>query len=212
MLTIEEDNLKEGQSRHSITTWDFLTRRQWCPDTKKRKGNDPSIINKNAAPVKKAAVGGASSLKPVVVKKETRSTAPPVKDAKADSSFFSAPKPKAKLPTFKKAAAMGLTKKEDTTPNSTSNVSQPSNFDPFQEALKSMKVAKRDSPAVSTPPPQSSSSTDNTHTQNLSANLKKKKSVTWASDGKLESIKFIERAVYDDDPTEVRIFFFLSTR
>lgn len=141
----------------------------------------------------------------MVVKKETRSIAPPVKDAKADSSFFSAPKPRAKLPTFKKAAAVGLIKKEDMTTNS-ANVSQPSNFDPFQEALKAMKVAKRDSPAVSTPPPQSATSTDGTDVQNLAATLKKKKSVSWAPDGRLESIKLIERAVYDDDPTDVRKF------
>ena len=140
-----------------------------------------------------------------MVKKEARSTAPPVKDAKADSSFFSAPKPKAKLPTFKKAVVVGLVKKEDTTAILTSNVSQPSNFDPFQEALKSMKVAKRDSPAVSTPPPQSASSTDTSDAQN-SGTIKKRKSVTWAPDGKLESIKLIERAVYDDDPTDVRNF------
>jgi protein phosphatase 1 regulatory subunit 10 len=142
-----------------------------------------------------------------VVKKETRSIAPPVKDAKADSSFFSAPKPKSKLPTFKKAAVVGLIKKEDMSANSPSNVAQPSNFDPFQEALKAMKVARRDSPAVSTPPPQSSSSADSNDAQNSSTTLKKKKSVTWAPDGKLESIKLIERAVYDDD-TEVRSFSF----
>ena len=141
-----------------------------------------------------------------MVKKETRSIAPPVKDAKADSSFFSAPKPKAKLPTFKKAVVVGLVKKEDTNAILTSNVSQPSNFDPFQEALKSMKVAKRDSPAVSTPPPQSASSTDTSDAQNSGTTLKKKKSVTWAPDGRLESIKLIERAVYDDDPTDVRNF------
>ena len=140
----------------------------------------------------------------MVVKKETRS-APPVKDAKADSSFFSAPKAKAKLPTFKKAAAVNLIKKEDTTANLANNISQPSNFDPFQEALKFMKVTKRDSPAVSTPPP----SADGADTQHTSMTLKKKKSVTWAPDGKLESIKLIERAVYDDDPTEVRNLSFL---
>jgi protein phosphatase 1 regulatory subunit 10 len=140
----------------------------------------------------------------VVVKKEARSTAPPVKDAKADSSFFSAPKPKAKLPTFKKAAV--VIKKEDTAAILSSNVSQPSNFDPFQEALKSMKVAKRDSPAVSTPPPQSASSTDTADAQYFGTTLKKRKSVTWAPDGQLESIKLIERAVYDDDPTDVRFF------
>lgn len=50
---------------------------------------------------------------------------------------------------FKNAAV--VVKKEDT---ATGNVSQPSNFNPFQEALNSMKVAKQDLPAVSRPPPQ----------------------------------------------------------
>lgn len=76
-------------------------------DTKKRKAGDPTS-NKGAVPVKKAAVGSNSSTKPVVVKKEQK---PAVKDAKADSSFFSAPKPKAKLPSFKKAPAPALVKK-----------------------------------------------------------------------------------------------------
>jgi len=168
-------------------------------DTKKRKAGDPTS-NKGAVPVKKAAVGSNSSTKPVVVKKEQK---PAVKDAKADSSFFSAPKPKAKLPSFKKAPAPALVKKEDAA-IAASNVSQPSNFDPFQEALKSMKVTRKDSPAVSTPPPLSASSTE---VSNAQAALKKKKSVSWAPDSKLESIKLIERAVYDDDPADVRVSF-----
>lgn len=168
------------------------------PDTKKRKAGDPTN-SKGAVPVKKAAVGSNSSTKPVVVKKEQK---PAVKDAKADSSFFSAPKPKAKLPSFKKAPAPVLVKKEDAAAIAANNVSQPSNFDPFQEALKSMKVTRKDSPAVSTPPPLSASSME---VSNAQATLKKRKSVTWAPDGKLESIKLIERAVYDDDPADVRV-------
>ena len=40
---------------------------------------------------------------------------------------------------------------------------------------------------------------------------KKKKSVSWAPDGRLEQIKLIERAVYDDDPVDVSIFLFASS-
>jgi len=138
-----------------------------------------------------------------VVKKEAKVAAAPVKDAKADSSFFSAPKSKAKLPSFKKAPAQATVKKEDLTTNA--NVSQPSNFDPFQEALKSMKAVRKESPNVSTPPPQGTfNGIDNGNAHMM---LKKRKSVSWAPDSKLESIKLIERAVYDDDPTHVCILF-----
>lgn len=115
-----------------------------------------------------------------------------VKDAKSDSSFFSAPKPKPKLPSFKKAPAPAPVKKEE-------NVAQPSSVDPFQEVLRTMK-ARKESPAVSTPPP-----TVNTppQTNSLSKNGRKKKFVTWAPDAQLESVRLIERAVYDDDPQEV---------
>jgi len=137
-------------------------------------------------------MGTATSTKPVVMKKETKPVAA-VKDAKADSSFFSAPKPKAKLPSFKKAAVPAQLKKDE------ANVALPSSFDPFQEALKSMK-ARKDSPALSTPPAASA----NTPPQiGLSKNGRKKKCVTWAADGQLVSIRLIERAIYDDDPVDV---------
>ena len=132
------------------------------------------------------------STKPAVVKKETKPVAA-VKDAKADFSFFSAPKPKARLPSFKKAAFPAQLKKDDP------NVALPSSFDPFQEALKSMK-ARKDSPALSTPPAASASTPPQI---SLGKNGKKKKCVTWATDEQLVSIRLIERAIYDDDPVDV---------
>jgi hypothetical protein len=139
------------------------------------------------------------STKPVVVKKETKPVAA-VKDAKADFSFFSAPKPKAKLPSFKKAAVPAQLKKDE------ANVALPSSFDPFQEALKSMK-ARKDSPAVSTPPAASASTPP---LISLGKNGRKKKCVTWATDEQLVSIRLIERAIYDDDPVDVsRVSFYL---
>ena len=128
-----------------------------------------------------------------------------VKDAKSDSSFFSTPKPKPKLPSFKKAPVP--VKKEPET-----NVAQPSSLDPFQEALKSMAKGRKESPSVTpaptlpTPPPPVTIVT-------VSAGKagKKKKSVSWAPDGRLEQIKIIERAVYDDDPVDVSIFLSASS-
>ncbi|KAG2028538.1 hypothetical protein BDR03DRAFT_1019667 [Suillus americanus] len=94
---------------------------------KKRKPvEQPSA--KAPPPAKKAAVAPtASASKPMAVKRETRPIIA-VKDARSDSSFFSAPKPKAKLPSFKKAPAP--VKREPDL-----NIAQPSSIDPFQEAL-----------------------------------------------------------------------------
>jgi protein phosphatase 1 regulatory subunit 10 len=175
------------------------------PKAKKRKLADPAS---NKFPLKKAAVGTASSTKPTaVVKKEpgsisitTKAPSQAVKDAKADSSFFSAPKPKAKLPSFKKAPVPVQVKKEES-----NNIAVPSSYDPFQEVLKSMK-ARKESPAVSTPPAASTPNSMLDSQQGLARNLRKKKSVTWAPDHQLESIKLIEKAIYDDDPVDVSIF------
>jgi protein phosphatase 1 regulatory subunit 10 len=178
------------------------------PKGKKRKLVDP-VPGKPSQPLKKAALGTAVSTKPTVgVKKEpgltsiTTSKTPSqaVKDAKADSSFFSAPKPKAKLPSFKKASVPVQVKKEES-----NNIAVPSSYDPFQEVLKSMKTRK-DSPAVSTPPATSTPNLLPDSQQGLARNVRKKKSVTWAPDHQLESIKLIEKAIYDDDPVDVSIF------
>jgi len=94
------------------------------------------------------------------------------------------------------------------------NVAQPSSLDPFQEALKSMAKGRKESPSVTPTPPQPTPPAPVT-TVTVSAGLtkkgKKKKSVSWAPDGRLEQIKFIERAVYDDDPVDVSIFLFASS-
>jgi protein phosphatase 1 regulatory subunit 10 len=161
-------------------------------------------------PTKKPAVGTASSSKPVAVKKEAKPTA--VKDAKSDYSFFSAPKAKPKLPSFKKAppapAPAALNIKREPGTNAT-NTAQPSSIDPFQEALKSMK-ARKDSPVVSTPPSVPTPPLVLQQTQaGVAKNGKLKKSVSWAPEGKLESIRFIEKAVYDDDPVDVSYLSFL---
>ncbi|PPQ63961.1 hypothetical protein CVT24_009084 [Panaeolus cyanescens] len=176
---------------------------------KKRKLSE-SGASKVPPPSKKAALGSASSSKPVVVKKETKpssvaasssassSSSATAKDAKADSSFFSAPKAKAKLPSFTKKPV--VVKKEEAAPGVPSNVAMPSSIDPFQEALKAMKTRK-ESPAVSTPPAVGNAATANTEGTSfgLTKTGKKKKSVTWAPEGQLESIRFIEKALYDDD-------------
>ncbi|KAJ3493044.1 hypothetical protein NLJ89_g11104 [Agrocybe chaxingu] len=166
---------------------------------KKRKISDSTAPAKSSVPPKKAALGNSTSTKPVVVKKEVKPAPAPVKDAKADSSFFSAPKAKAKLPSFKKAPVPVAVKKEET------SAPLPGSFDPFKEVLKSMKTTRKDSPAAPTPPPASVTPSGDSQT-GLSKNGKKKKTVMWAPDGQLEAIKLIERAVYDDDPVDVSAF------
>ncbi|KAG6819460.1 hypothetical protein H0H93_011630, partial [Arthromyces matolae] len=167
----------------------------------KRKLNETS--SRTAPPPKKPAVGNtASASRTAVVKKEPPATSKPTaKDAKSDSSFFSAPKPKPKPPSFKKAPSASTTATFSKAPPP-SNVAQPSSANPFEEALKSMgRTAKRDSPAVATPP-STSETPPQVQTNGLSRKGVKKKSVTWAPPSMLEQIKFIERAVYDDDPVD----------
>ncbi|KAH0839546.1 hypothetical protein J3R83DRAFT_432 [Lanmaoa asiatica] len=158
---------------------------------KKRKLNEPPAA-KAPPPAKKVAVTPTASSSKVTVKKEVKPIPLPVKDSRSDSSFFSAPKPKPKLPSFKKAPVTA--KKEPDT-----NVAQPSSIDPFQEALKSMGKGRKASPAVSTPPSIPAASTP---PAGNTTGKTKRKSVSWAPEGQLESIRLIERAVYDDDPVD----------
>lgn len=173
---------------------------------KKRK-EAPAKSSSVPPPAKRPAVGTVTSTKPSTtttgVKKVVK-TVVQAKDAKSDSSFFSAPKPKPKLPSFKKGpppAAAPVKKESDT------NVAQPSSIDPFQEALRSMGKIRKESPAaVATPPPASASSSA-TPPASLSKSGKKKKTVSWAPPDRLEEVKLIEKAIYDDDPIDVSPFF-----
>ncbi|KAL0064779.1 hypothetical protein AAF712_008326 [Marasmius tenuissimus] len=177
--------LVEGASKVGPTTNGHSSNNA-AAAVKKRKSTEPA----KAPPAKKAAVG---TTKPSTVSTKPATTGPPVKDAKSDSSFFSAPKPKPRLPTFKKAP-VPLVKKEPTE----ANIAQPSSIDPFQEALKSMGKGRTQSPVTVVTPPTSTPTP--TASTGLTKSGKKKKSVTWAPEGKLESVKLIERAIYDDDP------------
>lgn len=164
------------------------------PKGKKRKAEPSS--SKVTPPLKKAAVAATTtSTKTASVKKEVKTVVREVKDAKSDSSFFSAPKPKPKLPSFKKAPPTSVKKEPDP------NVAQPSSINPFEEALKLMAKSRKDSPATSTPPPAAISVPPPVSTS-VNVSGKQKKTVTWAPEGKLEMVKFIERAIYDDDPAD----------
>lgn len=167
------------------------------PQARKRKAEPPA--SKSAQPTKKAAVSSASSSRPVVVKKESKAAPQTVKDSKSDSSFFSAPKPKPRLPSFKKSPAPPPLKKEPDP-----NVAQPSAVDPFQEALKDMAKGRKPSPAaVSFAANHSTATGSSTQTPTgLTKSGKKKKVVKWAPEGQLELVKLIEKAIYDDDPVD----------
>jgi len=173
---------------------------------KPKKRKLPEAPSKAGPPTKKTAVSSASTSRPSVVVKKEGKLSTTVKDSKSDSSFFSAPKQKPKLPSFKKAptgpTAPSAIKKETPT-----NVAQPSSTDAFQEALKDMARARKPSPVA----PSVSSNTTTPPSVGLvgAKPLKKKKSVTWAPDGQLELVKLIERAVYDDDPVDVSFIFLL---
>ncbi|KAI0299760.1 hypothetical protein B0F90DRAFT_1668591 [Multifurca ochricompacta] len=178
-------------------------------DAKQKKRKLLDAPSKAGPPAKKSALSAASSSRPTVtVKKEGRpSTATTVtvvgatvKESKSDSSFFSTPKQKPKLPSFKKAPAGATpvaTRKEPP-----ANVAQPSSTDAFQEALKDMARARRPSPAAPNTSGNGAAAAAALSAVSGIKPLKKKKSVTWAPDGQLELVKLIERAVYDDDPVD----------
>ncbi|KAF8869090.1 hypothetical protein CPB85DRAFT_1360237 [Mucidula mucida] len=94
---------------------------------------------------------------------------------------------------FTKAPPPVSVKKEDT------NIALPSSRDPFQEALQSM-VGKGLKDSAATPPPASHHSTSVAPESGRPS--KKKKTVQWAADNELEAVRFIEKAVYDDDPVD----------
>lgn len=165
------------------------------PKSKKRKLETPPPT-KAPAPVKKPPT------KPTVVTKKVVATPAHVKDAKSDSSFFSEKKVK-KLPKFTKAPPPVSVKKEDT------NIALPSSRDPFQEALQSM-VGKGLKDSAATPPPASHHSTSVAPESGRPS--KKKKTVQWAADNELEAVRFIEKAVYDDDPVDVSYFLVLHVK
>ncbi|CAK5276139.1 unnamed protein product [Mycena citricolor] len=162
------------------------------PKSRKRKLSEPPA---KPPPLKKpATTSSASSSK--VVKKEAGVKSTAVKDAKSDSSFFSAPK-KQKLPSFKKAPV--TFKKED----ADSNIAQPNAIDPFQEALQFMNKRKgspitpaslrTESPVQVTGSEVAAASTVSVKTG------KQKKTVTWAPDHALEAVRLIDRADYGDE-------------
>ncbi|KAF8495221.1 hypothetical protein F5888DRAFT_1794988 [Russula emetica] len=169
-------------------------------DTKQKKRKLPDIPSKLGPPAKKSAVSVASSSRPsVTVKKEGKPTATTaVKESKSDSSFFSAPKQKPKLPSFKKAP-VGTTAPAAIKKEPPANVAQPSSTDAFQEALKDMRARK---PSPSAPSTSNNNALASSSVLTGAKPLKKKKSVKWAPDGQLELVKLIERAVYDDDPVD----------
>lgn len=168
-----------------------------------------SSTSASASGSKVASSGaGASSGSKVVKKVE-------MKEAKTDSSFFSAPKPKKILPSFKKVPPPpATTAREDVK----MEAAQPSNENPFELALKEMSGKKasvaRKSDAAGATGNIKVESRSGTETPPAAAGRPgKRRKVTWAPEGELEKVKIIEPAVYEDDEGaasgfgEVRFFF-----
>jgi len=171
--------------------------------SKKRKATEapaPKI-----PPAKKASTSAGPA---VTVKKEgvAKTEAAAVKTAKSDSSFFSAPKKKS-LPSFTKKTPV---KKDET-------VAQPSSIDPFLEAYNAMTGGSVNTtnaavPSTSSAPAVASiSAAVSVPTNGMAIDevkkpadpLKRKKSVSFAPDGELEVIRWITRAEYPEDSSEV---------
>ncbi|KAL5488365.1 hypothetical protein ACEPAI_6473 [Sanghuangporus weigelae] len=173
--------------------------------TKKRKLGDTAPKPPSKVAVVSSGTSTTGTNKAMKVKKE-KVVVTAVKDAKADSSFFSTPKPKPKLPSFKKAPVTSTTSAGSGGSNTVADVAQPNNDNPFQQALKEMKgraaVAIAASPALNKLDGVNGdiNALVKPSTPDLVIkNGKKRKSVSWAPEGHLEKVRVIERAVYDDD-------------
>ena len=197
--------------RSTSIGWILMSDTVADPKGKKRRAETSTA--KGAPPTKKAAISGPTTTAPKavsVVKKDGKAV---MKDAKSDSSFFSKPKPtKKEMPSFKKnpPPSAPLVKKEPEI-----SVAQPSSFNPFEDILKSYGSNASAGSSVSTPPPVSASVTPSTSGATVAGSAtptgftkkgRPKQSVKWAADDKLEQVKLIERAVYDDDLASVSTF------
>lgn len=162
---------------------------------RKRKQTD-SATSREAPPAKKQALSSSPAPKVVVKKEPVKANASAVvKDAKSDTSFFSAPKAKPKLPSFTKKAPPPPT----ASAASSVNVAQPmSSLNPFADALKSIDKSRNGTPPASiVGAPSASAAVAVSSPAETAAN--KKRRVTFAPDDRLVSIRWIERAIYDDD-------------
>lgn len=169
------------------------------PRNRKRKLTETGA-SRDAPPAKKAATAGSTTK--VIVKKETKAgtSTSLFTHAKSDSSFFSAPKAKPKLPSFKKAPAAAMaTATPAAAVKQERNTAQPMSIDPFQDAMKSLNRGRFGSPVQSTP---SSSTVPSASGSVTDPNKKPKKKVHFPPDGKdsLFFVRIVSRVVYDDDP------------
>jgi protein phosphatase 1 regulatory subunit 10 len=174
----------------------------------KRKSETPPI--KTAAPAKRVATApmpspaAAAAARLLAAKKEKEKEArvasgTVTKETKSDSSFFTDTKPK---PAPAKRVLPSFTKK--TPPSSGSDVAQPSNRNTFEEALAHMGVKpKASTPTV--PEAMEGVTPSSSRAQSISVDLgKKRKRVTFKPEEHLVEVRWIEKAIYDDDTDAVR--------
>ncbi|KAF8681259.1 SNF2 family N-terminal domain [Rhizoctonia solani] len=186
----------EGGSRH----FEFPTDMRGV----KRKSETPPT--KSGAPAKRAAITPTPSPAALVAQrliaqkkekeKETRAAAGTVtKETKSDSSFFTDTKPK---PAPVKRVLPSFTKKSASTP--ASDVAQPSSHNTFEEALAHLGVK----PKAGTPTaPEAMEGVAHSASRAPSISLepnKKRKRVTFKPEEHLVEVRWIEKAIYDDDP------------
>ncbi|KAL5637147.1 hypothetical protein ACGC1H_000960 [Rhizoctonia solani] len=167
----------------------------------KRKSETPPI--KSVAPAKRAAIAPTPSPAALAAQrlkkekeKEARGAAGPVtKETKSDSSFFTDTKPK---PAPVKRVLPSFTKKSTSAPGS--DVAQPSSRNTFEEALAHMGVKPKASmPTVPEPMEGVTSSISRAPSISLEPG-KKRKRVMFKPEEQLVEIRWIEKAIYDDDP------------
>ena len=189
-------------------------------------GNSKTTSTSNAAQptsgagappaTKKAAVATATGTK--AVRRDSLNTGPSsttaaaltgavsagasAKPVQSDSSFFSA-KPKAKLPSFRKkpvaAASNVKTEGEGQNKIAQPQAQLPSDYNPFADALKAVRKGSPVVPPVSTPNQANGAGSSEKAPAISTKTGMPKKVVRFRPDGELEMVKFIERAIYDDD-------------
>ncbi|KAG9127767.1 hypothetical protein FRC07_009892 [Ceratobasidium sp. 392] len=158
----------------------------------KRKSDTPPL--KTAAPAKRPAPSpaAAAAARLLAVKKEKEKAGGTVtKETKSDSSFFTATKPK---PAPVKRVLPSFTKKSA---SPAADVSQPSSRNTFEEALAHMGVK----PKASTPTvPEPMEGVTPTGSRAPSKDpSKKRKRVTFKPEEHLVEVRWIEKAIYDED-------------
>lgn len=215
---------QQAQAKAEPGTTNSKKRKAEVSLSKPTTSTGANLATSSAGPAtKKAAVATAVGTK--AVRRDSGATQPAVnttgsaststtsastmKAAQSDSSFFSS-KPKAKLPSFKKkpisaSGAPDIKSEPGQDPKMTQPQAQPvgNDWNPFTDALKAVR---KGSPAVSSLATASPGTQTDKVIPGISAKTgKPKKNVRFKEGTELEMVRWIEKAIYDDDLGGIKV-------